>query len=47
MGKTGSEFLADAGIICNKAPIIAALLKDAIRSTCYQSTGIDTVTIKM
>jgi hypothetical protein len=44
MGKTGCKFLADTGIICNKAPMIAAFLKDTIRSTCCVSTGSDTIT---
>ena len=30
MGKTGSAFLADAGIICNKVPMTDAMLKDTI-----------------
>ena len=44
MGKTGSVFLADAGIICNRAPTTAAVLKDTIRSTRSQSTVSASVT---
>lgn len=32
-----TEFLVDAGFVCDKAPVTAAVPRDMIRSTLYHS----------